>query len=94
MPIVLREGDEVSVEFTANPPEFDLDVRPMLEAGGEPYQVIMHCVAQIAVGDVLRIHALFEPRPLLRQFERMGLQVDAQALDAEHWVVSVRRGEG
>lgn len=94
MPIVLREGDDVSVEFSANPPEFILDVRLMLEAGCEPYPVIMHCVAQLAVGEVLHIHTLFEPRPLLRQFARMGLQVDVHLLDPEHWIVSVRRREG
>lgn len=91
MAIALREGDEAAVGFVATPPVYELDVRPMLEAGGEPYQVIMHCVAQLAAGDELRIHALFEPRPLLRQFERMGLEIKARALAAEHWVVAVRR---
>lgn len=94
VPILLREEDELSVELTAQPPAYDLDVRPMLEAGGEPYQVIMHCVGQLGAGELLRIHALFEPRPLLRQLERMGMRTETAPLGPDHWVVSVTRLAG
>ncbi len=68
---------------------FHLDVRELLEQGGEPYGAIMECVHQIAAGDTLVVHALFEPRPLIVQMTRMGLTSRSDRIDAEHWTLTV-----
>lgn len=70
---------------------FHLDVRPLLEAGIEPYPYIMDSVQQVAPGEALTVHALFEPLPLVRQVKRMGLAVECRRLEPEHWVVEISR---
>lgn len=42
----------------------DLDVRPILKSGGEPFQKIMETVALLAPGQGLRLLAPFKPVPL------------------------------
>ena len=68
---------------------FHLDVRELLEQGGEPYVAIMDCVHQVAQGDELVVHALFEPRPLIAQVTRMGLACRSDRIDAEHWTLTI-----
>jgi Uncharacterized conserved protein (DUF2249) len=68
---------------------FHLDVRALLEQGGEPYVYIMDCVRQVAAGDELVVHALFEPRPLLAQVGRMGLAAHARRIAPEHWTLTI-----
>jgi Uncharacterized conserved protein (DUF2249) len=68
---------------------FHLDVRALLEQGGEPYVYIMDCANQVAPGDRLVVHALFEPRPLIAQVTRMGLAARSERIDAEHWALHI-----
>ena len=70
-------------------PTYHLDVRPLLEQGGEPYSHIMGCVGQLAAGERLVVHALFLPKPLVAQMQQMGYQAEAQRIDAEHWAVTI-----
>lgn len=67
-----------------------LDVRPLLEDGGEPYSVIMSCVGQLETGQTLIVHALFEPKPLMRQVERMGLVSESEHVGPDHWALRIR----
>ena len=62
-----------------------LDVRPMLEAGGEPYPHIMDLVGQLRNGEKLVVHALFEPKPLIGVLQRMEKNVSAARVGEEHW---------
>ena len=70
-----------------------LDVRPMLEAGGEPYAHIMDVVGKLETTQTLIVHALFEPKPLIRVLERMGKNVSATRVTAEHWELAVTNAE-
>lgn len=79
------------VETWQDETAFHLDVREMLEQGGEPYAAIMECVHQIANGDALVVHALFEPKPLVAMMRRMGLQPRTEKVEPDHWTLTVTR---
>ena len=68
---------------------FHVDVRALLEAGGEPYVYIMDCVNQIGAGETLVVHALFEPKPLEMQMTRMGFRIRSERVDADHWALTI-----
>lgn len=68
---------------------FHVDVRELLEQGGEPYAYLMECLSHFEKGQAMTVHALFEPRPLVRQVERLGFSAACRRLKAEHWVVEI-----
>lgn len=76
----LDEGDGI----------YQLDVRELLLSGGEPYSDIMSCVRQLEPGEVLYLHAIFEPAPLIRKLERRGLATESEHLGPDHWRLSIR----
>ncbi len=69
---------------------FHLDVRELLEHGGEPYPYIMDCLRQLTAGQALAVHALFEPQPLITQVRRMGFEPTVHRQDLDHWVVHIQ----
>jgi len=50
----------------------ELDVRPILAEGGEPFQAIMDAVESLAPGQGLTLLAPFKPQPLFTVMERKG----------------------
>jgi uncharacterized protein (DUF2249 family) len=70
---------------------YALDVRELLADGGQPYDAIMTCVRQLAPGERLDVHALFEPVPLVRKLERQGYTLAAQHAGEDHWVVGITK---
>lgn len=50
----------------------ELDVRPILQAGGEPFDVIMKFVDGLRPGEAFRLWATFRPDPLLAQLRSRG----------------------
>lgn len=50
----------------------ELDVRPMLAAGEEPFDVIMATARQVPAGGVLALTAPFDPVPLYSVLARQG----------------------
>jgi uncharacterized protein (DUF2249 family) len=68
----------------------DLDLRPMLRAGGEPFDKIMETVAALGPGQGLRLFATFKPTPLLRVLESKGFVHEAKELDEGEWEVLFR----
>lgn len=68
----------------------DLDVRPILRSGGEPFQKIMEAVAALAPGEGLRLLATFKPTPLLQVLGSKGFSHEAKALDGGEWEVLFR----
>ncbi len=64
-----------------------LDVRPELEAGGEPFVRIMEAAAQIAPGGSLVIVAPFEPVPLYGALGGRGFAHATQRVATDEWVV-------
>ncbi len=65
----------------------DLDVRDDLRAGREPFQRIMHARQALAEDAVLRLRAIFEPRPLYGVLEREGFSHWTERLADDDWRV-------
>jgi uncharacterized protein (DUF2249 family) len=59
----------------------ELDVRPILADGGEPFQAIMMAVESLAPGQGLRLLAPFKPQPLFTVMERKGFLHQVSELD-------------
>lgn len=64
----------------------ELDVRPTLEAGGEPFQEIMGAVKSLEPSDTFILHATFDPIPLHRVMERKGYKHESEQVEKGHWV--------
>ena len=65
----------------------DVDVRPILRAGGEPFSVIMATLERLEPGQGLRLYATFKPIPLFAVMADRGFAHSARALDAGEWEV-------
>ena len=68
----------------------DLDVRPILKAGGEPFGKIMETVAALAPGQGLRLLATFKPVPLFHALGAQGFAHEARELGGGDWEVIFR----
>ncbi len=71
----------------------DLDVRPMLRAGEEPFEKIMATVAALGPDVGLRLIANFKPTPLLLVLESKGFTHEAKELGGGDWEVLFRRSK-
>lgn len=71
----------------------DLDVRPILRAGGEPFQEIMGAVASLRPGQGLRLLATFEPTPLFSVLGSRGFSHEAREIGGGDWEVLFRPAE-
>lgn len=68
----------------------DLDVRPILRAGGEPFEQIMQTISSLEPGKGLRLYATFEPTPLFHVLGSRGFTHEAKSLDGGDWEVLFR----
>ncbi|HVZ77833.1 MAG TPA: DUF2249 domain-containing protein [Gemmatimonadaceae bacterium] len=68
-------------------PVVELDVRPLLAAGQEPFPVIMEAVGALGADQVLLLRAPFEPVPLFAVLARRGFEHYAQQQAADDWCV-------
>lgn len=66
----------------------ELDVRPLLRQGGEPFSVIMDTVEKLEEGDSLVLHATMKPVPLLKKLETKGYRHVCEQLAEDHWKVT------
>lgn len=80
------EGPTIEREDTIS-----LDVRPVLAAGGEPFDMIMDAAGRIVEGGVLEIIAPFEPIPLYRVLSQQGFGHRTEMRDPEAFVVQFKR---
>jgi len=62
-----------------------LDVRPILEAGGEPFGKIMAAARTVSPGERLVLEVLFEPLPLYRTLAKQGFAGWCEQLGQEHY---------
>ena len=70
----------------------ELDARPILERGEEPFRQIMDTAAHVAAGAAFRLVAGFEPVPLYDVLARQGFDYAARRRTEDCWeVVSYRR---
>jgi len=65
----------------------DVDVRPTLRAGGEPFGEIMQAIGTLNPGEGLRLLATFKPTPLFHVLGSKGFSYVAKELDGGDWEV-------
>ncbi|HWM82210.1 MAG TPA: DUF2249 domain-containing protein [Pseudolabrys sp.] len=65
----------------------ELDVRPVLRAGGEPFEDIMKAVNGLKPGEGLRLFATFKPTPLLHVLGARGFTHTAKEIGDGDWEV-------
>ena len=75
------------------PEWIDLDVRPMLATGREPFALIMNCLDTMESGQGLRLTAPFFPEPLVDILEQQGWTAESSALEGDDWEVRIFRAE-
>ncbi|MBS0399922.1 MAG: DUF2249 domain-containing protein [Proteobacteria bacterium] len=65
----------------------DVDVRPILRSGGEPFGKIMQAVAALGPGEGIRLLATFKPTPLFRVMGSKGFTHEAREIGGGDWEV-------
>lgn len=70
----------------------DVDVRPILRAGGEPFGKIMEAVGALAPGQGLRLYATFKPVPLFQVLGSKGFSHEEKEIGGGDWEVLFRPG--
>jgi len=70
--------------------DYELDVRPILAEGGEPFGAIMEAVAKLAPGQGLRLLAPFKPAPLFHVLGQRGFEPTAREIGGGDWEVTFR----
>lgn len=68
----------------------ELDVRPILRSGGEPFGEIMGAIAGLEPGQGLRLLATFKPVPLFNVLGARGFAHEARELADGDWEVLFR----
>ena len=75
----------------AEAPRVDLDVRPVLESGGEPFALIMETAESVPPRHVLRLRAPFKPVPLFAAMRARGWASWVASGDGEDWTICFYR---
>lgn len=70
----------------------ELDVRPILAAGGEPFGKIMETIGALAPGQGFRLLAPFRPVPLFQALGSLGFVHEDREIGGGDWEVLFRRG--
>jgi uncharacterized protein (DUF2249 family) len=65
----------------------DVDVRPILRAGGEPFSIIMAALQRLGPGQGLRLYAPFKPVPLFGVMADKGFGHEETELEGGEWEV-------
>jgi uncharacterized protein (DUF2249 family) len=65
----------------------DVDVRPLLRAGNEPFSAIMAALDRLEPGQGLRLYATFKPVPLFGVMADRGFRHEEAELDGGEWEV-------
>ncbi|GGN04427.1 hypothetical protein GCM10007092_18680 [Thermus composti] len=95
-PMHLAEESRVGTPpppWLSAPVGFRLDVRPVLEAGGEPFAQIMAAAREVAPGERLVLEGLFEPVPLYRVLAKQGFVAWCEKLGERHYRAHFYRQE-
>ncbi|MCC6869554.1 MAG: DUF2249 domain-containing protein [Burkholderiales bacterium] len=72
----------------------DLDVRPILRGGGEPFAKIMEAVQGLTPGQGLRLFATFKPAPLFHVLGSQGFTHEAKEIGGGDWQVEFTPAAG
>ncbi|SDT57099.1 DUF2249 domain-containing protein [Bradyrhizobium canariense] len=68
----------------------DVDVRPILRAGGEPFSAIMQALETLEPDQGMRLFATFKPMPLFGVMQSRGFSHEAYELEGGEWEVLFR----
>lgn len=68
-----------------------VDARPIINAGGEPFEAIMSAVAALGENEELIVLAPFEPVPLEGVLSSQGFSYEVASLGEGDWQVTFRR---
>lgn len=68
-----------------------VDARPIIAAGGEPFDTIMSAVGALVDSEELVVLAPFEPVPLEGVLSSQGFLYEAEDLGGGDWQVTFRR---
>lgn len=68
-----------------------VDARPIIASGGEPFETIMGAVAALGDGEELVVLAPFEPVPLEGVLSSQGFAYEASEIGGGDWQVTFRR---
>lgn len=73
------DGEEVSVPFSHEIPEmsvvFTLDVRPIIEAGDHPKDLVISQAEKLSPGECMELISPFAPVPLINLLQNKGFKV-------------------
>ena len=61
----------------------ELDVRPVIESGKDPLDIIVHKIKTIQAGSVLKIVNSFEPTPLIHLLGKQGFESFSEQINDE-----------
>lgn len=75
----------------ADAPRTSLDVRPVLEAGGEPFGQIMSAAAAVPTGHVFCLRATFKPVPLFGVMHLRGWSYWIESGSGNDWTICFYR---
>ena len=65
----------------------ELDVRPIMEAGADPFSVIMSALKEIKKGETLKLINIFEPIPIIQILEEKGYKSQTEKIcDKEYHI--------
>ena len=70
----------------------ELDVRPILKAGGEPFSEIMNAVQKVPEGGALRLRATFKPTPLFNVLGKQGWNHEIEHGSGDDWAILFFKG--
>ncbi len=81
----------MSEKASTEPEPIVLDVRPVIAAGGDPYESIMAAVNAAAPGQAIVVVNGFEPFPLYDQLAARGFDHTTERFPDGDWKVTFRR---
>lgn len=64
-----------------------LDVRPQLQAGQDPFAIILKTAASLPEQSALKLIAPFKPVPMIQVLARRGLKHEAETDEEGNWIV-------
>lgn len=65
--------------------EVILDIRPQLQAGQEPFALIMDTVSKLGAGQAMKIITPFQPTPLFALLKAKGFGHQCRKIGSDHW---------
>ena len=72
----------------------ELDVRPTLASGREPFALIMNTLDSLESGQGLKLTAPFYPKPLLEMLEQQGWKIEGRELEGDDWELRISVATG